>query len=99
MSKHVSNHSNEQGEHIIAYGFCTWWDSLDKVGRLTNGLPCCPVCNSVLFQIPEAEWFRQVEEYEAKKLPGYRNFIEWLRGKCYPSYPVAFAAYEAEVTE
>jgi len=80
----------------IVYGArCTWWDSIDKVAH--NGLlPCCPHCGGVLYENRDAkEWWDSVDAFEAKGHPGYHDFIEWLRGKCFPNKDAAKAAYES----
>jgi hypothetical protein len=89
-------------ERIVYGATCVWWDSIDKVGRKESAdrvfgpLPCCPFCGGVLFELDnEAQWFAQVDAYEAKGHPGYRKFIEWQRGKCFPTHAAAFAAYNA----
>lgn len=80
----------------VVYGAqCTWWDDIDKVGN--NGvLPCCPHCKGMLFQMESpGEWFRFVDEHERDGFPGYRAFIEWVRGKCFTEgWKAAKAAYE-----
>lgn len=77
----------------IAYGaHCTWWDSIDKIGN-RGGLPCCPHCQNVLFEMETIKpWNEGVDRVEADK-PGYKDFITWLRGKCYPNYNKAVRAY------
>lgn len=88
----------------IVYGArCSWWDSIDKIGKTAPGpsghaLPCCPHCSGVLFEVQsEAEWWAGVDKYEREKPePGYRQFVEWMRGKCFPGYVAARAAYDAE---
>ncbi len=41
----------------VVYGVtCTWWDSIDKVVT-ARGLPCCPHCNSLLFERPSENDF------------------------------------------
>jgi hypothetical protein len=42
------------------------------------------------------EWWDSVEKYEASGHPGYRAFIEWLKGKCFPGYRTAVRAYESK---
>lgn len=80
---------------IVSGARCTWWDSIDKVGKNGAGLPCCPHCQSVLYEYPdEVMWFRGVDNYEAAGNPGYRKVIEWSRGKCFPKYAAAKYAYE-----
>lgn len=87
----------------IVYGArCSWWDSIDKVSTIEtpsgHGLPCCPNCQSPLYEVPsEAEWFAGVNEHATKE-PGYREFIEWARGKCFPNFDVAKTAYAESQT-
>lgn len=85
----------------IVYGMrCAWWDGIEKVGRIEtpsgHGLPCCPHCRGVLMQMDSpAQWWDLVNRHEAAGHPGYRAFIEWLKGKCFPTVQAAKAAYEA----
>lgn len=99
----------------IVYGFrCTWWDSIDKVGKLPaspgapwyanesgmfqHGLPCCPYCRGVLFEVESIDkWAANVESYCAKPdaIPNYRSLVSWMRGKCFPDMAAARAAFEA----
>lgn len=90
----------------IAYGTsCTWWDSIEKVGRTRPeepeigsflSLPCCPHCGGMLLEAADdAEWFSSVDQYEVNGNPGYRARVEWSRGKCFRNYAEAKAAYES----
>jgi hypothetical protein len=83
----------------IVYGAgCTWWDSIDKVGKHPKGLPCCPHCNSMLFEMDGPDmWWSGVAAYEAKGNPGYREMIEWMRGKCFPSIAAAKSAFLSRI--
>ncbi len=81
----------------IVYGArCSWWDSISMVGD-RGGLPCCPYCGNVLFEVAnEAEWKIGIERHAAQSNDsGYVTFMEWLRGKCYPNLDLARAAFEA----
>lgn len=89
----------------IVYGArCTWWDGIEKVGSKGQGpgggLPCCPHCKGMLFEMPSpVEWWAGVASFEAEGHRGYRSFIEWLKGKCFRGenrLDVAKAAYEAK---
>lgn len=85
---------------IVCGANCIWWDSIDKVGSLTAksgfSIPCCPHCHSVLYEMPSIEsWWEMVDTYEKAGNPGYRTFIEWLRGKCFKTIQQGKAAYEA----
>lgn len=74
----------------VVYGArCSWWETIDKADQLPSprgdGLPCCPHCRSVLYEVPsEAVWLGPaLDQYEAAGRPGYRAMIEWGRGKCF----------------
>ncbi len=84
-------------ENIVVYGVrCVWWDFINNAGVLKDsGLPCCPHCGSVLFQMDESEWWQGVDNYESAGRPGYRKFVEWLHGKCFPTLFAAKQAYKA----
>lgn len=89
----------------VVYGMrCTWWGSINEValkgeneGRF-GGLPVSPCCGSPLFEMAnEVEWWTAVDTHEAKTgQRGYRQFIEWLRGKCFTTQEEAMKAFYAE---
>jgi hypothetical protein len=78
----------------IAYGArCGWWDSIDKVGTKASGLPCCPHCGGVLFEVAtEEEWWASARRHEADGHPGYVAALEWSRGQCFPSVEALLTA-------
>jgi len=67
-----------------------------KVNIDIQKLPCCPYCKGVLFQMDEEDWWRGVDNHENKGHLGYRDFITWLQGKCFPDQQVAEKVYQAE---
>ena len=79
----------------IVYGAtCSWWDSIDKVAKKPSGLPSCPNCGGVLFEVSsEKVWWADVDRHDRERDPGYRQFIEWSRGKCFPDHSAAQIAY------
>jgi len=81
----------------VVYGArCSWWGSISEVGSIGSGLPCCPTCSGVLFEVPSAqEWWAGVDRHEAEGRTGYRAFIEWLRGRCFPSLDAAWNEWAA----
>lgn len=84
----------------VVYGArCAWWDTIEKTATVNgkpDGLPCCPNCGSPLFEVAsESVWWNGVEAHDDMN-PGYREFVEWLRGKCFPGFPEAIAHYEEE---
>jgi hypothetical protein len=69
---------------MIAYGAqCVWWDDKGQVSTLESGLPCCPFCRRVLFEIEEDKWWSQADEYAKTTLgrEDYLEFLIWLQGK------------------
>jgi hypothetical protein len=86
----------------IVYGArCTWWDGIEKIGRITAGngatLPCCPHCRSVLYEMPDPEtWWSGARKYQDAGHAGYVAFVEWMKGKCFPNIQEAKAVYEAK---
>lgn len=48
----------------------------------------------MLFEIPESQWWAGVDRYELETPdPGYRQMMEWQRGKCFHSIDDVRAAY------
>jgi len=110
LKLHNVRHTNRRGEKLsmsekdprIVYGArCLWWDTIDKIDRTPNRgdgirLPCCPHCGNVLYEMPNMEaWVKGLEAYE-KNHPGYRVFLDWLRGKCFPTMFDAKIAYKQD---
>lgn len=72
-------------------------DGRDIPVRVSPGLPCCPHCKGLLMEFPNLEaWMKNVDKFEADGHPGYRGLLEWQRGKCFKTMPLARAAYKAE---
>lgn len=93
-------HRNARATVVFGAG-CTWWDTIDKAGKNAVGMPVCPHCSSVLYELPTMkDWYDRVDAHD-KQEPGYREFINWLRGQCFPGMDQANAAYslERELTE
>lgn len=87
----------------IAYGArCTWWDSVTRAGKWTPkgkdySIPTCPFCKGALFEVPNlAVWQAQADEHDKNGHEGYRAFIDWCQGKCFPGIHSAKNAYKAE---
>lgn len=80
---------------------CTWYGSIHEVSNThkhprwsreskkdDHGLPCCPVCGGMLFEMPnESEWWKGIDQFESGDYPGpkshphpgYRAMWEWQR--------------------
>lgn len=75
---------------MIWYGFCTYWtDDWDKLstqpvppGSKFPGIPCCPDCGSVGYQMEEDEWWEGVQAFEAEN-PGYYKYIKAIKDTCH----------------
>ncbi|WP_026783127.1 hypothetical protein [Pleomorphomonas koreensis] len=79
---------------------CCWFGSISEVGHTNIGLPCCPHCGSVLYEMPdEATWWDGVDRYEAAGHLGYRAMVEWMRGKHFRSPDEGAAAYAAHMRD
>lgn len=81
----------------IVYGAgCTWWGSIANAGK-RNGLPCCPHCGGVLFEVSGIEkWDGAVNAYAAKTgRSDYPAQIAFGRGKCFPNYAELEHAFKA----
>jgi len=64
---------------------------------LKHGLPCCPTCGGMLYEVAnEAGFMAGAKQYEAAGHPGYRAFLRWQRGKCFPDMEAAVGAYRAQ---
>lgn len=87
----------------IVYGTrCTWWDSIKNVGSFKtdsgHNLPVCPHCGSPLFEVDsEEKWFAGVDKHEAVGNIGYRDLVEYGRGKCFRNYDELKKAYNARL--
>lgn len=63
-------------------GLCGYWtDDWDKLAN-RPGIPLCPGCGAPGFVQPEAEWWKQVDAYEAAGASGYRKTVEADKEKC-----------------
>lgn len=89
-----------EADQRIVYGSrCTWWDGIDKVATAgAGGLPVCPSCGHVLFQVPDIETWDVAVGVHAKEAedPAYPAFIRWLRGRCYRTADEARREFEEE---
>ena len=74
--------------------------SIHDVSAKPSGLPCCPRCGGVLVEVEsETAWWASVDEHEAAGHPGYREFVEWLRGRCYRTMDAAQGAFDLEALQ
>lgn len=79
--------------NLIAYGvYCTWWDSKEKVSTNRAGIPCCPHCLCVLFEIVEGVWNQCMNDFDTTH-SGYKKMMMWARGKCFTSMLMLKEAY------
>jgi hypothetical protein len=83
----------------LVYGArCVWWDHISKASTNAVGLPCCPHCGSVLFEVDGWKtWDANVAAFALKSGDAnYPAFMKWLRGRCFPDIATARAAFDAE---
>ncbi len=79
-------------EQELWYGFCTYWTDdwealkhtpVPEGAAISSGIPCCPECGSVGYQMTLQAWNEGIEKYEADGNPGYGDFINEMKGKCH----------------
>lgn len=82
---------------VAGAGGCTWWESVYMASkRPDSGLPCCPHCGAVLIEFQtENSWWAAIEAFDMAH-PGYREVVEFGRGKCFPSFDKLVLAKEQE---
>lgn len=87
------NGVSAQDTRYVYSAKCSWNGPIQNIG-IKNGLPCCPHCGSMLFELPDrTTWDLSVAAYNAR-YPGYTEYIEWLasNGNCW-SPPEAIIRY------
>ena len=81
----------------VFYGLCTFWTDDWNLMRTTRSqIPRCPKCGAVGFEMDKREWWRLIEEHEAKGHPGYKAMMTWARGKCFPNFSSLESAWRAQ---
>lgn len=84
-------------ERLHVYGVnCAWSGPIGATGRLKGlGIPCCPFCGSVLFQIEEKLWQDGIAPHEASHA-NYSEFLKWKEDqpRCWPTVKEAALAFE-----
>lgn len=48
-----------------------------KIGGPGSGLPCCPHCGSILYQIEEDKWWQGALQFEHDGHENYVRFLKW----------------------
>jgi hypothetical protein len=68
-----------QSDTRFTYGVgCSWRGPISKVNTTSRGLPCCPYCGGLLFEMDhESLWYMQIDAFNAKH-PGYGALQTWL---------------------
>jgi hypothetical protein len=84
-----SQQSNARGslKGLIVYGAtCTFWGQITDAAQLPSGLPCCPHCHGILFQMDFKDWFDQAMKYaKDNKDPEYLEFLFFMmKRQCKP---------------
>lgn len=83
----------------IVYGAqCCYWGPIQSVGvQRGSGLPCCPYCGGLLFEMEDEEQLmRGARAYDQSGHLGYVGFLMWARGrKCTKTLEEQQALYAA----
>lgn len=80
-------YGGNQPDARFCYGAtCTWFGSIHETKQTPAGLPGCPYCGGLLFEmVHEGKWWELVDGFERNGHPRYRAMWEWQRGqgKCF----------------
>lgn len=80
----------------VFYGLCTFWtDDWASLGRTREGIPCCPYCGAVGFEMDRKEWLRQIAAHEAKGNPDYLAMMRWAKDRCFSDFATLTRTYRA----
>jgi hypothetical protein len=81
----------------IVYGAgCLWWDNVEKAAS-RGGIPCCPFCGSVLFEVSDQKiWDEWAKRFEEDGHPNYTKLLTFMRGKCFKKMEDAEKAFAAQ---
>lgn len=61
---------------------CQYWtDDWSTLGSVGPGIPCCPHCKAVGYQMPKTQWDAEVEHH-AKSTQGYKELVAQQRNQC-----------------
>jgi hypothetical protein len=78
--------SADDPARTVWYGMCTFWsDDWNKLPLIGTGIPVCPVCRGVGFQLSAAKWLGAAEAYQRDgPAPRYVEFLTtYHKEKCY----------------
>jgi len=79
-----------ENQKIAVGAFCMWWDYKENAAVSKKGLPICPRCGAACLEYDYYAWLNAIKD---KGVEGYFDFMLWLRGFCYKSKKMAWAAY------
>lgn len=88
----------------IVYGaLCSYVGDIKTVSKGDHGLPGCPHCKGVLFEMTTKQHWNAIDEFEAGsrdgvRHPGYRKMMEWAmnRTPCFAGFNQMAEAYTKE---
>lgn len=79
--------NNLKETELRVYGAtCSWTGPISAVKKI-QGIPVCPHCNGVLFQMEEKDWQDGIKMHSDRSSDvHYPAFVKWLetRGACSP---------------
>ena len=95
----------KEKEQEIAHGKgCTWWDAADKARTKETAMeantPCCPHCKGLVANTTLNRWNKIIEMHA--NITGnrrYKEFMAWIRGRCFATYNAAWSQFLRERPE
>jgi len=80
---------------VVFGAACCWWDRLEAAAQRDTGLPCCPHCGGLLYELEQDSWWSFARQHaEEARDERYLAFLEWLQGRCFPHVDFARRAFD-----
>lgn len=82
-SKNNGSRKQRRQDLRWVYGVgCFWFAPIRDARPNAHGLPCCPTCSSLLYEVKSKEFFwGQAKNYDAAGHPGYLNMMLWIKAE------------------
>lgn len=74
--------SDTEDPRIVYSALCTWWAPIADAGQTGNGLPCCPHCESPLFEAATRADFEAGMHDRDRTHPGHAARVASWEGRC-----------------
>lgn len=90
MPRHKTKLRPQTDTRIVYGAGCTYWGSIYSVKRGPGGLPACPHCGGLLYQMQTEQAWLDATDTHAQEAndPEFSAFIRWTKGRrCLSLHP------------